>query len=263
MLEIVGVRLPKGNKLCYFSIDTKKINLRKGDMCVVKMDRGVDSGVVVEAAKPIEEKGDEGFLPVIRKITPQDLEQLASNTQREEKAYKICQEKINDREMEMKLVGIHYALDGSKITFYFSAEGRTDFRELVKDLAYAFKTRIELRQIGVRDAAKIFGGFGWCGRSLCCSAFLKRFDSVSIRMAKEQNLILTPSKISGVCGRLMCCLAYEHKDYMTFRKRCPKMGAQIETPADGPGTVIGIDPIQCCLQVKLKDDRKIEVPVKE
>ncbi|MEW5767744.1 MAG: stage 0 sporulation family protein [bacterium] len=262
MLEIIGICLPKENKLCYFSINTEKIKLKRGDICVVKTDRGIESGLVAEEAKAIEERGDEGFFPVVRKATPQDLEQLAYNRKREERTFKICQKKINDRDMDMKLITVHYTLDGSKITFYFTAEGRTDFRELVKDLAYAFKTRIELRQIGVRDAAKMFAGFGLCGQPLCCSTFLKRFDSVSIRMAKEQNLILTPSKISGVCGRLMCCLSYEYGDYAKFRKHCPKLGTQIETP-EGRGKVVEIDPMRCKCLIQLENERKIDLPVEE
>lgn len=209
MHEIVGVRFSKETKVYYY--ETDGLNLEREDFCVVQIDRGTDLAQVVDEAKVIE--GDkmprEAFPKVLRKATSSDLEQARKNEAEEERAYNVCLKKITDRDLPMKLVDTHYALDGSKITFFFTAEGRIDFRDLVKDLAHIFKTRIELRQIGVRDEAKMFGGFGSCGRPLCCTTFLDKFDTVSIKMAKDQNLILTPSKISGICGRLMCCLAFE------------------------------------------------------
>ncbi|HAV43674.1 TPA: hypothetical protein DCX15_06675 [bacterium] len=209
MHEIVGVRFPKETKVYYY--ETDGLDLEREDFCVVQTDRGIDLAQVVDEAKVIEDDKmpKEAFPKVLRKATPSDLERVKKNEAEEERAYNICLKKIVDRDLPMKLVDTHHALDGSKITFFFTAEGRIDFRDLVKDLAHIFKTRIELRQIGVRDEAKMFGGVGSCGRLLCCTTFLDKFDTVSIKMAKDQNLILTPSKISGICGRLMCCLAFE------------------------------------------------------
>lgn len=238
MFEIVGVRFPKEAKIYYYNTDG--LNLEREDWCVVQTDRGVDLARVVDEARiPDKDMDAESLSKVVRKATPADLEEAKENEKKEENAYEICLKKIIDRDLPMKLVDVHFSLDGQKITFYFTAEGRIDFRDLVKDLAYVFKTRIDLRQIGVRDEAKIFGGMGCCGRPLCCTTFLSEFDTVSIKMAKEQNLILAPSKISGVCGRLMCCLAYEYALYHEIKSRAPMIGAKVKA-GEELGVVVDI-----------------------
>lgn len=208
MPRVVGVRFKQAGKVYYF--DPGDIELHVGDHCVVETARGVEYG---EVASPVREVNDESIVSplksVVRKATEADKQAVESNRAREEEAFQIGQDKIAAHQLDMKLVNVEYSFDGSKITFYFTADGRVDFRELVKDMASVFRTRIELRQIGVRDEAKMLGGLGPCGRMLCCATFLGDFAPVSIKMAKEQNLSLNPAKISGICGRLMCCLRYE------------------------------------------------------
>lgn len=212
MVQVVGIRFKKSGKIYYFS--PGEIALVPGDFAIVETARGMEFGNVVIGPKMVAE--DEIVFPlksVIRKATPQDEEQNKQNKEDEKKAFAVCQQKITEHGLPMKLVDVEYTFDICKIIFYFTSEGRVDFRELVKDLAAVFHTRIELRQIGVRDEAKMLGGLGACGRVLCCHSFLGDFQPVSIRMAKEQNLSLNPAKISGICGRLMCCLKYESEDY--------------------------------------------------
>lgn len=212
MVRVVGVRFRRAGKIYYF--DPDGFNLAVGDKVLVETVRGIEYGEVVVAPKEVpEEQVVNPLKPVIRRATAEDAEVVKANAAREKEAFSICQQKIREHGLPMKLVGAEYTFDRSKLIFYFTSEGRVDFRQLVRDLAAVFRTRIELRQIGVRDEAKLLGGLGCCGRELCCASFLGEFDPVSIRMAKEQNLSLNPGKISGICGRLMCCLRFENDLY--------------------------------------------------
>ncbi len=227
MAMIVGVSIKQGTKI--ISYDADYLVLKLGDEVIVPTDKGIEFGRVAEASREIpDDKMPEGIRKVIRRATDRDRQQQERNKVRREEAYKKCLELIEKNQLPMKLVDVDYAFDGNSITFYFTADGRVDFRDLVKDLASALRTRIELRQIGVRDEAKIIGGLGPCGRPLCCSLFLRQFDPVSIRMAKEQYLPLNPTKISGVCGRLMCCLRYEYEVYRRFNRRAPQVGQRLK-----------------------------------
>ncbi|MDI6785300.1 MAG: stage 0 sporulation family protein [bacterium] len=254
----VEIKFPYEDKFYpYFNPD---LELKRGDLCIVETERGVDCAEIISIInlddKPHPTKP---LLKIIRKITPEDLKQIKSNCEEAKEIYKVCSKKIQDRDLPMKLVKVHPTFDMSKINFYFTASARIDFRELVRDLAHIYKTRIELHQIGVRDEAKIFGGFGWCGRKLCCSSFLSNFDSVSIKMAKEQNLILTPSKISGICGRLMCCLAYEYDTYVQLKKDMPSKGVLVSTPK-GKGKITLQNPIKNSVYVKLvESEQELEI----
>ncbi len=235
MSKVVGVRFKSGGKVYYF--DPADLDIKVGDGVIVETAHGVVFGDVAEAPHILsDEKLATQLKPIIRVATPADHEQRNANIQREKEAFAICQDKIAERNLVMKLVDVEYAFNGSKITFFFTADGRVDFRELVKDLAYVFKTRIELRQIGVRDEARMLGGLGACGRPICCSSFLSDFITVSIKMAKEQGLSLNPTKISGICGRLMCCLKYEQDCYESMHKIMPRVGREVITP-DGVGVV--------------------------
>lgn len=244
MQTVVGVRFKKACKIYYFGLGG--LELVQGDGVVVKTARGVEFGTVVIG--PREVPDSEVIQPlkdVQRKATQEDIEKLAENSEKETEAYAICEEKIRLRELPMKLISVEYTLDVNKIIFYFTAEGRIDFRELVKDLAAIFHTRIELRQIGVRDEAKLLGGIGCCGRPLCCATFLGDFEPVSIRMAKDQSLSLNPTKISGICGRLMCCLKYENDLYQDCCKQNsiitpPKQGSRVVS-MEGEGKAISIN----------------------
>lgn len=236
MIETVGIRFKEGGKVYDFDADGHKFN--KGDYAIVETVRGLECGAVACANRNISE--DDVTKPlkkVIRPATEEDVKILEANKIKEKEAFKICEEKIAAHGLEMNLVDVEYTFDRSKILFYFTADGRIDFRELVKDLAYVFRTRIELRQIGVRDESRMVGGFGMCGRPFCCSTFLNDFQPVSIKMAKEQGLSLNPSKISGTCGRLMCCLKYEQDTYEHLLRHTPKVGAIVETQK-GKGKVI-------------------------
>jgi cell fate regulator YaaT (PSP1 superfamily) len=225
MQTVVGVRFKKAGKIYYFA--PNDIDLQKGDFVIVETSRGQEFGEVVVGPKEIpDEELVQPLKQVIRAATEEDCQQLLSNRQKEEEAFDICLQKIAEHGLEMKLVDVEYTFDRSKVIFYFTADGRVDFRELVKDLAAIFRTRIELRQIGVRDESKMIGGLGPCGRVLCCHTFLGEFEPVSIRMAKDQNLSLNPTKISGVCGRLMCCLRFESDAYEI--ERLSKNGAEGE-----------------------------------
>lgn len=250
MTEIIGVRFKNAGKTYYFSPKGEKIT--RADKVIVETARGVECGDVVIANRQVEDdKIIAPLKPVIRIATEKDLAQLEVNRQKEREAFKICQEKITKHKLEMNLVDVEYTFDGNKILFYFTADGRIDFRELVKDLAGVFRTRIELRQIGVRDESKMLGGLGVCGRPFCCNTFLGDFQPVSIKMAKEQSLSLNPTKISGTCGRLMCCLKYEQDAYESLLKITPKNGALVQTD-EGPGTVVDVNLLTGVLKVSLQ-----------
>ena len=264
MQTIVGVRFKKAGKIYYF--DPGNLGLAKDDPVIVETARGLEFGHVVIPARQMAETDVVNPLkPVLRKATEKDIAKVADNEAREAEALRICSQKIEAHKLDMNLVSVEYTFDVSKIIFYFTAEGRVDFRELVKDLAGIFRTRIELRQIGVRDEAKMLGGIGCCGRSLCCATFLGDFEPVSIRMAKEQNLSLNPAKISGICGRLMCCLKYESNLYggPGCRKQAPpKPGARVIAP-DGEGSVIAVDPGRNTVSVKHCDGTVSQLPIAE
>ncbi len=246
----IGVRFKEVGKIYYFDPDQKDYSL--GELVIVETARGVECGTVAIANKEVaDESIVKPLKKVVRSANKEDLRRMEENRQKEKRAYRICQEKINANKLEMKLVGVEYAFDNSKILFYFTADGRVDFRELVKDLASVFRTRIELRQIGVRDEAKMLGGLGICGRPFCCSSFLGEFQPVSIKMAKEQGLSLNPTKISGTCGRLMCCLKYEQPAYEELLRTTPKVGAVVNTP-DGRGVVKEVSLLTGQLKVNLQ-----------
>jgi len=231
MTKVIGVRFRRAGKIYYFS--PGKLNIRTGDHVIVETARGVEYGYVVIGSKEVEDdKVVQPLKSVIRLATAQDDRQEEGNRQKEKEAFKICLDKIRKHKLEMKLIDAEYTFDNNKVLFYFTADGRIDFRELVKDLASVFKTRIELRQIGVRDETKILGGIGICGRPLCCHTHQSEFLPVSIKMAKEQNLSLNPAKISGVCGRLMCCLKHEEETYEELNSRLPGPGDHV-TARDG------------------------------
>ncbi len=230
-MKVVGVRFRKAGKVYYF--DPLSFDIKQGSNVIVETARGVEFGYVVMGIRDIpEEKITLPLKPVLRPATEEDIKVQENNAQKEKEAFKICLEKIRKHNLEMKLIDSEYTFDNNKLLFYFTADGRVDFRELVKDLAAVFKTRIELRQIGVRDETKILGGIGVCGRALCCHTYLSEFIPVSIKMAKEQNLSLNPTKISGVCGRLMCCLKNEEEAYEELNSRLPSVGEYVTT-ADG------------------------------
>lgn len=249
MAEVIGVRFKNTGKVYYF--DPQGIQVEKGSMAIVETARGLECG---EVALQNREVADESIVQPLRRLirlaTPEDLKKVAENHIKEKKAFRACEKKIAERGLEMKLVDVEYTFDNSKILFYFTADGRVDFRELVKDLAGMFRTRIELRQIGVRDEAKMLGGMGICGRPFCCGSFLGGFTPVSIKMAKEQGLSLNPVKISGACGRLMCCLKYEQEAYEDLVKHTPKQESFVETP-DGAGTVSSVNLLRQQVQVRL------------
>jgi len=251
-IEVVGVRFRSAGKMYYF--DPNRLQAAKGDSVIVETTRGPEFGEVCLANTKISADHVVSPLrPLLRIATPADVAKNEENREKESKAFGICQEKIAKHGLEMKLIEVQYAFDGSKLLFYFAAEGRVDFRELVKDLASVFRTRIELRQIGIRDEAKILGGIGACGRPLCCSTFLPDFAQVSIKMAKDQNLSLNSAKISGVCGRLMCCLRYESEVYAEEIRKTPSNDSLVRTP-DGVGVVIGSTPLAGTVRVVLKDN---------
>lgn len=254
MIKIVGVRFKSGGKVYYFN--PNGLPVKKNEYVIVETSRGIEMGKVVIAEKELSEDSiNKPLKDVIRIATPEDIAFSEANHSREKEAFSICQEKIKKHGLEMKLVEVEYTFDGSKILFYFTAEGRVDFRELVKDLATVFKTRIELRQIGIRDETKALGSIGICGRELCCSKFLGDFEPVSIKMAKEQGLSLNPTKISGICGRLMCCLKYEQENYEELLKVTPRQGALVETPG-GKGTVEYVELLKGKVKVRIEKDRE-------
>lgn len=236
MIKVIGVRFRTAGKIYFF--DPGKLDIKRGDHVIVETARGIEYGTVVGDPKEVEDdKVIQPLKPVLRVATERDDEQEAGNKVKEKEAFKICLEKIRKHGLEMKLIDAEYTFDNNKVLFYFTADGRIDFRELVKDLAAVFKTRIELRQIGVRDETKILGGIGICGRELCCHKHLSEFVPVSIKMAKEQNLSLNPTKISGVCGRLMCCLKNEEEAYEELNSHLPNVGSRVKTPEGLTGEV--------------------------
>ena len=254
MKKVVGVRFKKAGKVYLF--DPGYIILNIKDKVIVETVMGEDIGEVVINNKEIDEKNSEPLKKIIRLANEKDLKKLEENKKNEIKAFKVCKEKIKKHKLEMNLVDVEYSFDNSKIIFYFTADGRIDFRDLVKDLAAIYKTRIELRQIGVRDEVRKIGGNGVCGRELCCCSFLNDFDIVSIKMAKEQSASLNPSKISGNCGRLMCCLKYEQEVYDEKIKRLPKIGSIVKTK-DGEGIVTAVEVLKEMLKVQFeKEDVK-------
>lgn len=257
MKEIVGIRFKSVGKIYYFS--PGDIRAKVGDHAIVETVRGVECGEVVIANRQIEDNSISSPLkPIIRLADDNDMKTVAKNKQKEKDAFKICEEKIAFRKLKMNLVDVECTFDNNKLLFYFTAENRVDFRELVKDLAAVFRTRIELRQIGVRDEAKILGGLGICGREFCCKAHMGDFNPVSIKMAKEQGLSLNPTKISGTCGRLMCCLKNEQAAYESLLKITPKVGAVVVTPDGDKGRVEDVNLITGKLRIKTE---KSEVPV--
>ncbi|MBM7836559.1 PSP1 domain-containing protein [Clostridium sardiniense] len=250
MIKVIGVRFKKAGKIYYF--DPNELNINKEDYVIVETARGIEFGQCVIGIKEVNE--DDIIAPlksVLRVADEDDIKRHNDNKAKEADALKICTEKIWNHGLMMKLIDVEYTFDNNKVIFYFTADGRVDFRDLVKDLATIFKTRIELRQIGVRDEAKMIGGLGPCGRPMCCSSFLGDFASVSIKMAKEQNLSLNPTKISGICGRLMCCLNYEQSTYEEIRKELPKVGSIVKT-SEGTGEVIQNNVVKESVKVKLK-----------
>lgn len=250
MAIIIGVKFKGAGKVYYFDPDEAILNA--GDYVVVETSRGIECGTVTFGNREINDDGlNRPLKKIIRPATAEDIAHLEDNRKKEEKAYGICLKKIIEHNLKMKLVTVEYTFDNNKILFYFTADGRVDFRELVKDLAGIFRTRIELRQIGVRDESKMLGGLGICGREFCCKGFLSDFQPVSIKMAKEQGMSLNPVKISGTCGRLMCCLKYEQEAYSDLLKKTPKIGAYVSTP-DGKGTVVDQNLIKGILNVQLQ-----------
>lgn len=254
MAEVVGVRFKEVGKVYYFDPDGQ--SLKKGDMVIVETARGVECGeVAMENRDVSEEEIVKPLKKLVRVATDEDIDKVKENKKKEKEAFEICEKKILKHGLDMKLVDIEYTFDNSKILFYFTADGRVDFRELVKDLASVFHTRIELRQIGVRDESKMLGGIGICGRPFCCSSFLGDFQPVTVKMAKEQGLSLNPTKISGTCGRLMCCLKYEQNAYDHLLRITPKTGAIVETP-EGRGKVVDVNLLRGIVKVQL--DKKAD-----
>ena len=256
MTEIIGIRFKEVGKVYYFSPD--KTRFQAGDRAIVETARGVECGeVVIPNRKIDDEQVVQPLKSIIRKATEKDLQTVEENRKKETEIMKVFIKKIEEHKLLMKAIDVEYTFDGSKILFYFTAENRVDFREIVKDLAAIYRTRIELRQIGVRDEAKMLGGLGICGRPFCCASFLGEFQPVSIKMAKEQSLSLNPTKISGTCGRLMCCLKYEQDCYEELIKITPKVDAYVET-AEGKGVVVENNILTGVLKVRL--DKKQDAP---
>lgn len=258
MTTVIGVRFRTAGKIYYFA--PGKYDIKRGDHVIVETARGVEYGTVVGEPKDIEDdKVIKPLKAVLRIASKKDDEQEASNKEKEKEAFKVCLEKIKKHKLEMKLIDAEYTFDNNKVLFYFTADGRIDFRELVKDLAAVFKTRIELRQIGVRDETKIIGGYGICGRPLCCHTYLADFAPVSIKMAKEQNLSLNPTKISGVCGRLMCCLKNEEDVYEELNRKMPSVG-DIVTDSEGlKGEVSSVNILRQTVRVLVEVDDEKEI----
>ena len=259
MVKVVGIRFRNAGKIYYFG--PGKLLLKAGMHAIVETARGVEMGTVMNDPREVsEESVIQPLKPVIRIATEQDEKQAEKNRQKEKEAFKICLEKIAKHKLDMKLVEAEYTFDNNKLLFYFTADGRIDFRELVKDLAAVFRTRIELRQIGVRDETKIMGGYGICGRQLCCHTFLSEFAPVSIKMAKEQNLSLNPTKISGVCGRLMCCLKNEQEAYEYLNERLPHINENVSTSDGYNGTVQSVSVLKQLVKVvitKENDEKEV------
>jgi len=258
MKKVIGVRFRSAGKIYFF--DPKDYEVRRGDHVIVETARGVEYGTVVGEPKEVEDdKVIQPLKPVLRIASKKDDEQELANKEKEKEAFKICLEKIHARGLEMKLIDAEYTFDNNKVLFYFTADGRIDFRELVKDLAGVFRTRIELRQIGVRDETKIRGGIGICGRPLCCNTHLSDFIPVSIKMAKEQNLSLNPTKISGVCGRLMCCLKHEEDTYEELNRKLPNVGDYVTTSEGLKGQVASVNVLRQLVKVIVEEGDEKEI----
>jgi cell fate regulator YaaT (PSP1 superfamily) len=256
---VVGVVFKEAGKVYYF--DPAGLELKIGDHVIVKTSRGTEFGEIVSPPEDVPEDEIAAALKkVVRRATSEDEKTNTTNAEKEKEAFDVAEKKISKHKLPMKLVEVEYVFDGSKIIFYFTADGRIDFRDLVKDLASVFRTRIELRQIGVRDEAKLIGGLGPCGRRLCCTLFLSDFEPVSIRMAKDQDLPLNPLKISGICGRLMCCLKYEHEVYKDFKRRAPRKGSKVTTP-EGAGTVVDYNVPKSRVVVDIGEGGRVQVPI--
>ena len=252
MTEIIAVRFKSGGKVYYFN--PKGVHVEVGQSVIIETSKGVEFAQCVQSNTMVDEMELVSTLrPMLRVATEDDFRQVERNKEREKRAYEVCQKKIQEHKLEMKLVEVKYSFDGSKVVFYFTADGRVDFRGLVKDLASVFRTRIELRQIGVRDEARMMGGLGICGRPFCCKAFLDDFQPVSIKMAKTQNISLNPTKISGACGRLMCCLKYEQDAYEDLIKNAPRLDSLVNTP-DGVGVVNQVNLLRERSRVVLDND---------
>lgn len=257
MTTVIGVRFRSAGKVYYF--DPGDLEYKRGQHVIVETSRGIEYGEVVTPNNVVkDEMVVQPLKKVIRLVTKEDEEMIKVNEEKEKEAFKICKEKIIKHKLEMKLVGVEYTFDNNKILFYFTSDDRVDFRELVKDLASVFRTRIELRQIGVRDETKMCGGIGICGRGLCCNTFLSDFQPVSIKMAKEQNLSLNPVKISGICGRLMCCLKYEEESYQEIKDRLPDVGEIVMTP-EGQGKIIAVKLLREQFKVAVEKKEKNKV----
>ena len=265
MTKVIGVRFRTAGKVYFF--DPLQFEIKRGDHVIVETARGIEFGTVVAGVHEVEDdKVIQPLKPVMRLAGERDIEQEAANKEKEKEAFKICKEKILKHGLEMKLIDAEYTFDNNKVLFYFTADGRIDFRQLVKDLASVFKTRIELRQIGVRDETKILGGIGICGRTLCCHTYLSEFAPVSIKMAKEQNLSLNQTKISGVCGRLMCCLKNEQETYEELNRNLPGIGDIVTTPQGVSGTVQSVNVLRQMVKivVEVNDEKEIqEFPVRD
>lgn len=257
MITVIGVRFRPAGKVYYF--DPGDIEYTQGQHVIVETARGIEYGEVVNPNKAVtDEKVIQPLKKVIRLVTKEDEQTEKINKEKEKSAFKICKEKIIKHKLEMKLVDVEYTFDNNKILFYFTSDDRVDFRDLVKDLASVFRTRIELRQIGVRDETKMCGGIGICGRGLCCNTFLSDFQPVSIKMAKEQNLSLNPVKISGICGRLMCCLQYEEESYQEIKGRLPEVGEVVMTP-EGKGQVLYVNLLREQLKIAVEKKEKNKI----
>ena len=258
MIKVIGVRFRKAGKIYNFS--PENLDIKAGDHVIVETARGIEYGSVVENIKEVnEENVIMPLKPVIRVATAEDDKKAQSNREKEKKAFKICKEKIKKHGLEMKLINTEYTFDNNKVLFYFTADGRIDFRELVKDLASVFKTRIELRQVGVRDETKMLGGIGICGRPLCCNTYLSEFIPVSIKMAKEQNLSLNPTKISGICGRLMCCLKNEQEAYEYLNSNLPNVGEKVKTFDGFKGEVLSVNVLRQKVKIVIEQNDEREV----
>ena len=258
MIKVIGVRFRKAGKIYNFS--PENLDIKAGNHVIVETARGIEYGSVVEDIKEVdEEKVIMPLKPVIRVATPEDDKKAQNNREKEKKAFKICKEKIKKHGLEMKLINTEYTFDNNKVLFYFTADGRIDFRELVKDLASVFKTRIELRQVGVRDETKMLGGIGICGRPLCCNTYLSEFIPVSIKMAKEQNLSLNPTKISGICGRLMCCLKNEQEAYEYLNSNLPNVGEKVKTFDGFKGEVLSVNVLRQKVKIVIEQNDEREV----
>ncbi len=258
MIKVIGVRFRTAGKVYFF--DPLDFDIKKGDHVIVETARGIEFGTVMSGVKEVtDDEVIQPLKPVIRIATPRDVQQETENKVREKEAYRICLEKIRENGLEMKLIDAEYTFDNNKVLFYFTADGRIDFRELVKDLAAIFKTRIELRQIGVRDETKMMGGIGMCGRPLCCHTHLADFIPVSIKMAKEQNLSLNPTKISGMCGRLMCCLKHEEETYEELNSNLPHVGDKVTCPDGNEGEVASVNVLRQLVKVvvEIGDSKEI------